>query len=282
MLRLHESEHFGAEVFAPVRPANAAAGHVSHAQVHAFDARAVDEDFVLRAGQRQVGDGVRIELERNPALGCSVRRPVCRLIVVSAQRRADHGEVAAQDAVFVEARHLVECAPDALGDALRGTFTRLVGERELRLEQPHQRRGDGRLRHQHAFHVGLAERDAGLQQVTAIGAHHHDVARAQARAQQQPIEAIVFDVATPGGEERFLEQGLQGCDVGALEVTRFELEVLDPHHALGGSDLVRMFGQDAQPEIFEHGQDVGNGDRLVRPQDSQREVALLRPRRRAG
>ena len=110
----------------------------------------------------------------------------------------------------------------------------LPWQRELRLEQPHQRRGDRRLRHQHAFHVGLAERDAGLQQVAAIGAHHHDFARAQARAQQQAIEAIVFDFAAPGGQERFLEQRFEGGDVRALQVARFELEVLDPHRASRG------------------------------------------------
>ena len=56
VLRLHEAEHFGAEVLAPVGPANAAARHVAHAQVHAFDARAVDEDLELRPRQRQVGN----------------------------------------------------------------------------------------------------------------------------------------------------------------------------------------------------------------------------------
>ena len=68
VLRLHEAQHFGAEVLAPVRPAQAAARHVGHAQVHAFDARAVDEDLELRPRQRQLGDRVRIELERHPAL----------------------------------------------------------------------------------------------------------------------------------------------------------------------------------------------------------------------
>ena len=56
VLRLHQAQHFGAEVFAPVRPADAAARHLAHAQVHALDARAVDEDLEHRPRHRQVGD----------------------------------------------------------------------------------------------------------------------------------------------------------------------------------------------------------------------------------
>ena len=44
-LRLHQAEHFCAKILPPVRPANAAAGDLAAAQVDAFDARAVDEDF---------------------------------------------------------------------------------------------------------------------------------------------------------------------------------------------------------------------------------------------
>ena len=78
VLRLHEAEHLGAVVFATIGPADAAARHVSHAQVHAFDARAVDEDLELRQRQRQVRNRVRVELERQPALDrarASVHRP---------------------------------------------------------------------------------------------------------------------------------------------------------------------------------------------------------------
>ena len=52
LLRLHEPEHLGAEVLHPVRPAQAAARHLAAAQVHAFDARRVDEDLEHRLAAR--------------------------------------------------------------------------------------------------------------------------------------------------------------------------------------------------------------------------------------
>ena len=44
-LCLDQSKDFGAEVLAPVRPAQAAAGHLAEPQVDAFDARRIDPDF---------------------------------------------------------------------------------------------------------------------------------------------------------------------------------------------------------------------------------------------
>jgi hypothetical protein len=42
-LRLHQAQHLGAEILAPVRPAQAAARHAAAAQVDAFHARRIDE-----------------------------------------------------------------------------------------------------------------------------------------------------------------------------------------------------------------------------------------------
>ena len=123
VLRLHEAQHLGAEIFAAIRPADAATRHVAHAQVHAFDARAVDEDLELRSRQRQVRYGLRVELERHPALAAPPSVRPC-LIVVSAQRGADHGQVGAQDAVLVEAGHLVERAQDRPGGCARAARSR--------------------------------------------------------------------------------------------------------------------------------------------------------------
>ena len=109
VLRLHQAEHFGAEVLAPVGPADAAAGDVAHAQVHAFDARRVDEDLERRPRLRQLRHVARVELERQPAL---VRLLAVLLIIVRAQRRTDRADEAPQDAVLVEAGDRIEQAID--------------------------------------------------------------------------------------------------------------------------------------------------------------------------
>ena len=71
-LRLHQPQHLGAEVLRPVRPADAAAGHLAAAQVDRLGARRVDEDLVERLGQRQALDRPRVELERQVGLGAAV------------------------------------------------------------------------------------------------------------------------------------------------------------------------------------------------------------------
>ena len=102
VLGLHQAQHFGAKILAPVRPANTAARDVAHAQVHAFDARAVDEDLEHRARQRQIGNLRRIELEGEVGLRLSLG---VQLEVIGTQRRLDDGGIRTQDAIFVEALH---------------------------------------------------------------------------------------------------------------------------------------------------------------------------------
>ena len=106
-LRLHQPEHLGAEVLAPVRPADAAAGDPAAAQVHGLDARRVDEDLEHRPRLGQVGNEVGIELERQVRLRLAGG---VRLEVVRAQHGADDAQEAAQDPVLVEALDGVDLA----------------------------------------------------------------------------------------------------------------------------------------------------------------------------
>ena len=64
-LRLDQAEHLGAEVVAPVGPAQAAARDRAEPQVHALDPRRVDEDLELRPRLGQVRDRRRLQLERH-------------------------------------------------------------------------------------------------------------------------------------------------------------------------------------------------------------------------
>ena len=102
LLRLDEAEHLGAEILRPVRPADAAARHLAEAQVHAFDARRIDEDFIQRLRQRQAFDLAAVELDRDRALRLAA---VIELIEIRAQRRRHRIDEMAQDAVLVEALH---------------------------------------------------------------------------------------------------------------------------------------------------------------------------------
>ena len=98
-LRAHQPEDLGAVVLA-VRPAQAAAGDRPAAQVDALDVGRVDVDLHERRRlrhRRHVG-GAQLEGQRL-AVG---------VVGVRAQRRVDHRQLVAQDAVVVERGDLVE------------------------------------------------------------------------------------------------------------------------------------------------------------------------------
>ena len=82
-LGLHQAQDLGAEVLAPVGPADAAARHPAAAQMDALHARAVDEDLDQRPRRRQLVDGAAVDLDGDPVLAglpvvgaqaCSARR----------------------------------------------------------------------------------------------------------------------------------------------------------------------------------------------------------------
>ena len=115
LLRLHQAENLGAEVLRPVGPADAAARHLAEAQMHALDARRIDGDLVERARQRQVGDLAALELEGDHRLRLTFR---VGLEEIRADRRLHDVDEMTQDAVLVEAVHILQFLFDALDDCL--------------------------------------------------------------------------------------------------------------------------------------------------------------------
>ncbi len=203
-LRLHQAEHLGAEVLAAVGPPQPTAGDSAEAQVHALEARAVDPDLVLRPRAWQVGNPLRVHLEREERLGLAVG---IGLEVVGAQRRLDHAEQRSQDAVLVETLDRVEGSGDLLAQAVGdvGRVLDVLGV-EARLEQPHQQPGDLAVGAQALLDVGLAERRPTLAQVLRVGPQHHRLPPGEAGAQHQRVEAVALGRARPHRGERVLEQ----------------------------------------------------------------------------
>ena len=226
-----------------------------------FDPRAVDEDLELRARQRQVRNASRIELERDVALRLAV---AVQLVEIGPQRCLHQGQVGAQNAVLIEARDGVQVGTDLRHEAVRVARGALRAAGRCRveasLEQPHEVAGDGGVGGQHALHVGLTERYARLQKIAAVGAQHDDLARAEAGGEQQPVEAVVLHRAAPGRGQGLLEVAFQPCDVDFQPLAVLELEVLDPRGAaFRPAQLVRPLGDDAQPEVLQHRQQIRDG-----------------------
>ena len=91
----------------------------------------------------------------------------------------------------------------------------VVGVRrvEARVEQCRQIARQGRVGAQRLLDIGLAERRADLQDVFAVGAQRHDLARAQPGRQHQAVEAVVLEPAGPDAREQVLEVLADGVDV---------------------------------------------------------------------
>ena len=102
-LRLHQAEDLGAEIVAPVGPAQAAAGDRAAAQVDALDARANrPRSRATAPAPGRPGTSARIELEGERLGGRPARRRWCAAI--ASTTRAEQP----QDAVVVDRRDLGE------------------------------------------------------------------------------------------------------------------------------------------------------------------------------
>ena len=81
-------------------------------------------------------------------------------------------------------------------------------------------------------------------------------------ADDEPVEAVILDLAAPHTGEGRLEFLLDQCQVDRGAIAAFHLEIVDPRQfrAAGGRDLERILGDDAQPHMLQHGQHIGQRD----------------------
>src|ERR1700689_3971229 len=87
------------------------------------------------------------------------------------------------------------------------------------------------MRTKHALHIALAERNAGLHQVTASSSWHRHLAHAQLGRDQQAVEAIVVELAgaygAKGPDQLLGHARHRDVWQGGL----FELKILQPRRA---------------------------------------------------
>ena len=102
--------------------------------------------------------------------------------MVGAQRRFDQVEIAADDGVVVDVRHVVQRVLDLRLEMLGGHLAVRAGLRvEARDEQRIEAARNIRIAVQRGGDEILALRNAGLLQIAAIGAQHAELARAAGR-----------------------------------------------------------------------------------------------------
>ena len=298
-LRLDQAQHLGAEILAPVGPAQAAARHRAEAQVDAFHPRRAHPNLAERHRLGQVGHLVRIEFVADVRPWCAVPQ----LEEAGAQGGTDDGDEAAQDAVLVQAGNVLQQHADGLlegGDLFlarsrqhRGEVVdqrrlcalhvgrdqcahfgteRLGGSGELVTLQPfaprielgqeqlHQQTGDRRIVIERGLHVCLRERHAGLQHVLAVAAQHRHLTPVELGRQHQAVEAVVLRIAAPDVLERLLEQGAHLLHAEGQRAHRLHFEILDGQRRGRVGNVVDVLGQYAQAEVLQLRQHLGQGD----------------------
>ena len=275
-LRLHQAEDLGAEILAPVGPADSTARDASAAQVDALHARAVHEDLDQWPRRRQFVDRTAVDLEGDPVLGAA------RLPVVGAQR-AEHGIVEApQDAVLVERADRFERGRELRldrGDPVAAVIGSGIAQRriETRPEEVDHQARHLRVGGERTLHVFLAERDAGLSQILRIGAHDGDLAPGQSGAEHEPVQPVVFERARAQLLDRLDEARPRGVEIDGRLVRGFHAQHLHGHAmALIVAALLaqqeRRLADDTQAEVFGERQNVGQRDRLARMEQAEREA----------
>ena len=195
-LGLHQAEHLGAVVLAPVGPADAAARDVPAAQVDALHLGSVDEDLEERRRRRHRRHVGRAQLQAQPpaALG-----PVG----VRAHGREHELQEAAQDAVLVEARDRVDARADRVAQLVElAVDDRRRGVAEARVEQLDDQRGRLRVVDQHVVLVRLGELAPHHLAVAAVGAQDLHVVPGHGGARDEPVQRVRLGVAAPGSRRR--------------------------------------------------------------------------------
>ncbi len=188
LLRLHEAEDLGAEILRPIRPAQAPAGDVAEAQVHALDARRVDEDLEQRPGQRHSHDFRAGELETDRVARASF---LSHLEEVRTQGRFDKVHEAAQDPILVEAGDTGQCSLDLRPHHSFGCHPVACSSRiEPGAKQGDEPLGDHRVPRERASDVVLPVADAELAQVPPERSQQRRLAPGQGGLKDKAVVAI--------------------------------------------------------------------------------------------
>src|SRR5947209_14839053 len=116
------------------------------------------------------------------------------------------------------------------------------------LEQLHEPARDRRVPRQRLLDVALAEIDAGLAQHLAVKPQYRGLARREPGCQNEPVETIVLDRATPGRDQRLLEAAAQLGRERSRNRAGGDREFVHPDRlALDAVDTERLLGDNPEP-----------------------------------
>ena len=212
----------------------------------------VDEDLEGRPRQRQARHRAPVELERQIGLVGAPSRSA--LAVVGAQGRldqlADSGAGCGPRRGSRPGRGRRGIAPRARPAAPRGR--RAASGSKRASNSSASMAGERRVGGQRLLDVGLAERDADLQDVLAVGAQDHDLAPVQPGASTRRLKPSFSSRPrqTPGNG---VLEGARGpaSTSSSPRLDRLQAEVVQPEApAVGGVDLVGLLAACTRRPMF--------------------------------
>ena len=245
----------------PVRPADAAPGHLAAAQVDALEAPRVHVDLEQGPRGGHALDLAAVHLDRE-------HRPLGTLVGVGAQRRAEQVVEGAQHLVLGEAADRLQGAGEA-GVGLADRRRAVAGHRGV--EAGGERAVEGPRRpgvaHEDAVHRVRVPVGADLQQVVAQRAQHLDVAPGEAGGEDETVQRVVgrplLVEGAQGVHEALLPLPQRGDAVGrGLDLEAVE----EAAAALGQGERDAQLVGDGEPEVLQGLQGVGEVERAHRAQ----------------
>ena len=276
LLRLDQSEHFGAVILGTIRPAQPAAGDGAEAQMHPFDFRTIDENLTEGAWLRQAFELLGIQFECQ----CRPRRAVgTGLKVVGSERGFDRIDVSSEDAVIIKAGDFSQCSFDCFN--YTRTLFRALGSLEPEVkpdpEQIVQLGGNRRVAVEAVGNIFLGIGNPGLAQIARIGTQNSCFTNRQTGICDQTVVAVIVGVAAPDRQEGLLQPcPIDGQINGALVLVD-DLHVVQDH-GIGNTslaikkNLVGLLADDLETEIFEQRNTARQGHRFAEMENLQGQV----------
>ena len=262
-LRLHQAKDFGTEVLATVRPSQPAPRNVAGTQVYAFNFGRVHKNLELRFRQRYLAELRGIEFDRDVWLRLTI---FAGQEIVASERCVNGTRERCQDSVFVYIFGFFDGTLDdwqqrfELASALR----RCEFGVELQFELLHQQARKFCMTDEHVFHIRLAEWNAQLLQIFCVAAQQRCLAPIQSRAENKPIQAVVFDSTGEHLTEAVFKACCYFCHLKFDTALMTQVKILNPERLASLQvQLIRSFRVDVDTHILEQRQRLGKGKRFV-------------------
>ena len=166
--------------------------------------------------------------------------------MIGAQRGFDQVQIAPDDGVVIDIRHVLQRVLDLRFQVLCCHGAILGGWIELRHEKVEEAPRHVGIAVEHRRNEILALRNTRLLQIAAIGAQDDDLVRPQPRGLGERVVAVIIGIATPYRQQHILEQRAAIGDVDRLTKGAFELHIVDENQrAVSAIEFERPFADDA-------------------------------------